>query len=206
MARGDRRRGSTRRRAGAATSGRAWRRARVSLSIAACGFPSLISARASASTAVGSPVLGGVRDACGPGHQRGRPMTSCDDGRDESREMHVIPAGRRRSRPPLPSFIVMIAIDAEVRPRLFESVRPADLNAFDRAPHRQARSARGDRSASSSCRRRALPAPARRQPVTSRTRAPMALRFDCVPTSFSPASARSPADRAGTDPARRARC
>ena len=76
-------------------------------------------------------------------------------------------------------------IARDVLPHLLEAVGPAHLDAGRRARPRRARSARAGRSARGSCRRRAPRAPATRRPVTMRTRAPMALRFDRVPTSRS---------------------
>ncbi len=52
-------------------------------------------------------------------------------------------------------------VHRDVRPRFLHPRRPSHVDADRRAPRRRARSAHADRSAHSSCRRRALPAPAR---------------------------------------------
>ena len=83
--------------------------------------------------------------------------------------------------PVSPSLKVRCHRSAREGPRFLGTVRPPHNDPLDRASRLRGRNADADRSANSSCRRRALPATARRRRPRSRTRAPIALRFDGVP-------------------------
>ena len=102
-------------------------------------------------------------------HQRGR-------------DRHAGPLSDARPRS---LFERVELIDRQVVPAS-STVRWASAPRRDRrASPRRGRSARGNRSATGSCRRRGPPATAATSPATARTRAPIAFRFDRTPTSVS---------------------